>query len=117
MTATNDMVNLSRSNAISHLKADSSDLAVGLVTKKAYPPLPKRFYQTENVSIAYDTVEEISQWLVQRPQHIAGFQESMLGLAVGCSQWGAFRTMRDTLNFLVDVRIRVAELREERHLA
>jgi hypothetical protein len=41
----------------------------------------------------------------------------MLSLAVNHSRWGDFRGMRETLNYLVDVRVRVAELRGERHLA
>jgi hypothetical protein len=117
MSSTNDNLDLSRSNAKSNGKAVFSDLGAPKVKSYDSRAIPKYFYHNGDDGIAYNTVDEIAQWLLDRPDAIDGFQQSMLDLAVGCSHWGAFRTMRDILNRLVDVRIRIAELRHEEHLA
>jgi len=78
----------------------------------------KRFYSSDDEGITYGTVEEIAQFLHNRSNEVlVSYCESMISLASVHATWNDFRGMRETLNFLVDVRIRVAELRGESHLS
>jgi hypothetical protein len=75
-----------------------------------------RFYSTGDEGITYNTVEEIADFIYDRPHKIEEYSESMICLANVHAAWGDFRGMREVLNFMVDARIRVAELRRESHL-
>ncbi len=77
-----------------------------------------RFFNSDDEGISYSTVEEIAQFLYRRSNAVlVSYGGSMISLASVHCTWGDFRGMRETLNFLVDVRIRVAELRGEEHLS
>lgn len=78
----------------------------------------KYWYDSGNASIAYNTIEEIATFLLAHTEiGIYEYSESMIKLANVHAAWGDYKGMRETFNFLVDVRIRLAELREERHLS
>lgn len=85
----------------------------------SHPESPyKRFYRLGNIGISYNTVEEIAKFLTTAPvPEIATYEysEGMIQLANVHAAWGDYKGMRENLNFLVDVRIRVAELRGEKH--
>lgn len=117
MTAKNDNQDLSRSNLESNEKADSSDFGALSGTEVANPPIYKRFFRSFDDVILYNTVEEISQWLSKRPGLIPDYQSGMLRLADQHAYWNDYRGMRENCDFLVDVLIRVAVLRGEKHLA
>jgi hypothetical protein len=75
-----------------------------------------RFYSTGDEGIVYNTVEEIADFIYDMPHKVEEYSESMVSLANVHAAWGDFRGMRETLNFMVDVRVRVAELRGQSHL-
>lgn len=79
---------------------------------------PNRYFSGDVEGISYTTVEEISQWLFKQPEIVTyEYSESMIRLANVHAAWADYKGMRENLNFLVDVRIRVAELRGENHLS
>lgn len=115
MDAKNDNHNLSRSNRISRLKATSSDLAPQTGVGVATPVLPKRYFRSGHSTICYNSVHEIALFLWALPECLPDYTESMYSLAAVHAAWGDFAGMRETLNYLVDVRIRIAELRDQDH--
>lgn len=76
-----------------------------------------RFFSTEDHGITYGTVEEIVWFLYNLPHLIQDYNDGMISLANVHGSWGDFLGMRETLNFLVDVRISLARLRGENHLS
>lgn len=78
---------------------------------------PKYFYRHGVESISYNNVLEISLFLTKHPGAIQAYTVAMTDLANVHAACGDYRGMRETLNFLVDVRVQVAELRGEKYLS
>jgi hypothetical protein len=77
----------------------------------------ERFFSTGDEGITYTNVLEIARFIYDMPHRIQDYTDSMVSLANVHAAWGDYKGMRETLNFLVDVRVTVAELRGERHLS
>lgn len=56
----------------------------------------------------------MAMWLHENPAHLQSYTASMYRLADNLASWHAYSSMRDCLNFLVDVLVAVATLRGER---
>lgn len=76
-----------------------------------------RFYSCGGEGITYSTVDEIAWFIYPSKTAIQEYSESMIALANVHAAWGDFKGMRDNLNFLVDVRIKIAELLGENYLS
>jgi hypothetical protein len=76
-----------------------------------------RFFTSGDYGITYGTVEEIVWFLFGAPELIQNYNDCMISLANVHGNWGDFRGMRETLNFLVDVRVSLARLRGEKYLS
>ena len=73
-------------------------------------PQSLKFYTAnDEESIAYNTVDEIADWLAARPEHIIGYRDTIFRLCGTFHTLGDYVTMRETLNFVVDVLIAVDE--------
>jgi hypothetical protein len=71
------------------------------------------YYQTETMTIAYQTPEDIIPFLIQHPERISGYINTMERLARTMHAWGDYRGMREIYNILVDVLIGVKKAQGE----
>jgi hypothetical protein len=71
------------------------------------------YYQTETMTIAYQTPEDIIPFLIQRPELVPSYINTMERLARTMHAWGDYRGMREIYNILVDVLIGVKKAQGE----
>lgn len=76
-----------------------------------------RFFQTEDHGITYGTLEEVVWFLYNLPHLVQDYNDAMMRLANVHGNWGDFKGMRDTLNFLVDVRVSLVRLQGRLHIS
>lgn len=64
----------------------------------------------------YETAEEVAAILVEHPDWLASYKETMYALAANFEAWHDYKGMRETLNILVDVLVELAQLNKVSHI-
>jgi len=73
--------------------------------------IPKYFYQANGFGFMYDTAAEAATALLERPDEISGYIDTMYSLSKQFASWSDFKSMRTALNLTVDVLVEIEKQR------
>lgn len=64
----------------------------------------------------YETAQEVAAILMEHPDWLPSYKETMYALAANFEAWHDYKGMKETLNMLVDVLVELAQLNKVSHL-